>query len=129
MRFAGLVAHTDVPRFLGAADIFVSLYDISNVGNPLLEALSCGRCVVSINNGATGEINRDGEVAVLLDEAALERLPSMLIELLGDDERRAELGRRSRGYALTHLRTWSERMALEVQLIEALAPGGGREQA
>ena len=127
VRFAGLVAHADVPRFLSAADIFVSLYEISNVGNPLLEALACGRCIVSLNNGATGEINRDGEVAVLLDEAALDRLPSVLIELLRDDARRLALGRRARAYALTHLPTWSERMTLEVQLIEALAPHGAPE--
>jgi glycosyltransferase involved in cell wall biosynthesis len=126
LRFVGLVSHREIPRFLAAADIFVSLYEISNLGNPLLEALSCGRCVVSINNGATGEINLDGEVAVLLDESALQDLPAVLIELLRNDERRAGLGRRGRAYAAAHLRTWSERMAMEVELIEALGPADNR---
>jgi glycosyltransferase involved in cell wall biosynthesis len=126
LRFAGLVSHREISRFLAAADIFVSLYEVSNLGNPLLEALSCGRCIVSINNGATGEINRDGEVAVLLEESALQDLPAVLIDLLRDDRRRTELGRRGRTYALTHLQTWSERMAIEVDLVEALGTGEGR---
>jgi len=35
VRFAGAVAHTQMPVFYQTADVFGSLYDLSNAGNPL----------------------------------------------------------------------------------------------
>lgn len=126
VRFVGLIPQDEVARFLNAADIFVSLYDLSNVGNPLLEALCCGKCIVSINNGGTGEINRNGEVALLLDETGLEALPEALVDLLRDDKRRENLGGAARNYALKYLQSWPERIRMEVELIERLV-GASKE--
>lgn len=126
VRFVGLIPHAEVPRFMHAADIFVSLYDLANAGNPLLEALCCGKCIVSVNNGGTGEINRNRRVAVLLEEAELHILPDVLVGLLRDDARREEVGRAAREYAVKHLETWPERMRREVELVEELVGRTGR---
>jgi glycosyltransferase involved in cell wall biosynthesis len=120
VRFVGLVPHADVPRFMHLADLFVSLYDLSNAGNPLLEALCCGKCVVSLNNGGTGEINREAEVGVLLEEDELARLPAVIAELLRDDVQRHRFEQAARAYAGKHIQTWKERMQMEVTMIKHL---------
>ncbi len=61
VRFEGAVPQEDVRRYLWAADVFLSLNDLSNVGNPLLEAMACAKPIVTLDNGATGELIRDGE--------------------------------------------------------------------
>ena len=66
VRFEGAVPQADVLRYLWAADAFLSSNDLSNVGNPLLEAMACGKPIVTIDNGATGDLIRDGETGILL---------------------------------------------------------------
>ena len=54
IRFEGASPHNEVPKYFATADIFLSFYDWSNVGNPLLEAMMGGKCIVTLNNGDTG---------------------------------------------------------------------------
>ena len=126
VRFAGEVLHADTPRYLNAADIFVSLYDVSNVGNPLLEALRCGRCIVSLDIGGTREVIPDDSVGILLKTEALDLLPDILSDLLLDDAKRARLQRATLARAEHVLRTWPERTRMEVELIERLVAGWHR---
>jgi glycosyltransferase involved in cell wall biosynthesis len=120
VKFAGAVDHRDIGQFLNAADLFVSLYELSNVGNPILEALCCGKCIVSINNGATGRLIHNGETGVLLGETELHRLPETLASLLKNNKRRKSLAQEARKYAVEHLQTWPERIKMEVELIQQL---------
>lgn len=60
VRFEGAIPHSEVPQYLAAADIFLSFYDWSNVGNPLLEAMMAGKCIVTLNSGDTGASLRTG---------------------------------------------------------------------
>jgi glycosyltransferase involved in cell wall biosynthesis len=120
VKFVGAVNHKDIGQLLNAADLFVSLYELSNVGNPILEALCCGKCVVSINNGATGKLIHNGETGVLLEETALHKLPEVLVSLLKNDQSRKSYEQKARKYAVEHLQTWPERIQMEVNLIEQL---------
>lgn len=120
VRFMGAVYHEEVSHFLNAADIFVSLYELSNVGNPTLEALCCGKCIVSINNGATGKLIQNGKTGLLLEERELDKLPAIIIDLLKNDSKRLLFGRAALEYAQRNLQTWPERVKMEVDLIEQL---------
>jgi glycosyltransferase involved in cell wall biosynthesis len=120
VRFVGAVYHEEVYRFFNGADIFVSLYELSNVGNPILEALCCAKCIVSINNGATGKLIRNGKTGILLEENGLHELPEVLIGLLKDDSRRLKFERAALEYAQKNLKSWPERLKMEVDLIEHL---------
>lgn len=51
--FVGAVSNDQVKIFLEAADVFVSTYDLSNVGNPLLEAIRAHKVIFTLNNGDT----------------------------------------------------------------------------
>lgn len=121
VRFMGAILHADIAEFLNGADVFVSLYHYSNVGNPLLEALACGKCIVTLDNGATGKLIRDGDTGVLVDEAALDRLPAALLRVVGDPALRARLSTAALAFAETNLQTWPERLRMEVDLVEQLA--------
>jgi len=120
VRFEGAVPHKKVMQFMEVCDVFVSLYDLSNVGNPLLEAMSCGCCVVTLNTGDTGDFVRNGETGMLLEVEDLGRLPNVLNELLSSSELCSRLGQNAASYARQHFWTWDQRMDAEVSLAETL---------
>jgi len=92
VRFEGAVPHSEIPKYMAAADVFLSFYDWSNVGNPLLEAMMAGKCIVTLNTGDTGKFIKNGENGILLDEEDLPKLPKILNKLLTDEDLRRRLG-------------------------------------
>lgn len=55
IEFLGAVSQDEVKLYLSAADIFFSTNDLSNVGNPLLEAIRANKIIFTLNNGDTAE--------------------------------------------------------------------------
>jgi len=120
VRFEGAVPHDEVPKYLAAADIFLSFYDWSNVGNPLLEAMMAGKCIVTLNNGDTSRFVKNEQNGVLLEYEDLPKLPEVIKRLLADEGHRKRLGASARRFAEKHFWSWEERMDAEVQAVEAL---------
>lgn len=120
VRFEGAVDHADVPKYLAAADIFLSFYDWSNVGNPLLEAMMAGKCIVTLNNGDTGRFVNNGHNGVLLEYEDLSRLPQVTKRLLADEERRRQLGINAHKFAEEHFWSWEERIDAEIKEVASL---------
>jgi len=118
--FLGAVPHRDVEKYLHASDLFVSLYDFSNVSSSLLEAMACGLCVVALNSGTTCQIISNGKNGILIDYDDLEKLPTLISRLLKNDDLRRKLGNNAREYALKNFKSWNERVKMEVELIEDL---------
>jgi glycosyltransferase involved in cell wall biosynthesis len=118
--FLGAIAHKDVEKYLRVADLFVSLYDYSNVSSSLLEAMTCGVCIVALNSGGTSKVIRNWENGILVSYDDLEKLPSMIVRLLSDEKLRRRLGKKARKYAVENFGSWDERVAMEVQLIERM---------
>jgi len=126
VRFVGAVPHTQVYRYYGLADVFLSLYDLSNVGNPLWEALNVGLCIVTLDTGGTREVIVDGVNGRLLaadtdDDTMASNLASALAELAGKPELREKLREGAKAYASEHLWTWEERLKAELDSITELA--------
>lgn len=118
--FTGAVSHSVVAKYMSLADIFVSLYDLSNVGNPLLESMSLGNCIVTLNNGGTSSIINHDVNGVLLDPEELFSLPDVIISLLDDETRRNRLGKSAQIYARNSFWTWDDRMKREIAEVENL---------
>ncbi|RJQ52755.1 MAG: glycosyltransferase family 1 protein [Actinobacteria bacterium] len=118
--FTGGLDRKSVAAMLQAADVFVSMYDHSNVGNPLLEALSCGKAIVTSDVGATGEVITHGENGLLLPPDGLSRLGEVVCDLLSDNALRAKLGLGARGWAAANLTDWQERIDMEISEIARL---------
>lgn len=120
VHFAGAVQQERVVNYLRAADIFVSVNELSNAGNPLMEALACGKAIVTLNNGSTGKLIADGVTGILLkpdDDTALSGAIARLIE---DQPLRERLQQQARQFATDNFWTWEERMAAEVQAVSEL---------
>ncbi len=120
VRFLGAIPSIEVVKFMNAADIFISLQDYTNIGNPLLEAMTCGRCILALDTGDTARIIQSGKTGVLLNSGQLEELPKQILHLLEDNNLRKELGKNARQYALNNFLSWDERIKMEVAEIEKL---------
>jgi glycosyltransferase involved in cell wall biosynthesis len=121
IRFIGAMPHNEVKDYLHAADIFLSLYDLSNLGNPLLEAMVCGKCIVTLADDSIDGLIEHGKTGMLVKPSRItEYLPKAIIKLLQDDQLRVSYGNAVRDFAQANLQSWNERMALEVTAVEDL---------
>lgn len=122
VKFVGSIPHSEVKKYLHTADVFLSLYDLSNLGNPLLEAMVCGRCIVTLNDGSISDLITPGQTGMLVDPSTIsDALPKIIVQLLQNRDLRESLGGRAREYAEQYLLSFEQRRLLEVQSIEALA--------
>lgn len=118
--FIGSVPHSAVYDYIMACDIFLSLYDSSNLGNPLMEAMALGACIVTLDVGDTRSVIQNRENAILLTMETLSTLGGVLTELAEDSALREKLGANAALYAQSHFQTWTQRMDTEFQAVSAL---------
>ena len=118
--FVGSVPQPDVQRYLWAADVFLSVSELSNVGNPLLEAMQAGRCIVTIDEGDTRTLIVDDETGVLLPTGEPDAIADALVALSSDPARRERLGRAARAVAVQSFWSWEQRIDAEVDAVEEL---------
>ena len=129
VHFVGAQPRRQVAELINSCDIFLSLYDISNCGNPLFEAMLCGRPLVTLDNGTTGDVVKDGVNGRLLevsdDDAEMDTRISAAIEsLLGDQDQRESIGSGASDWARQNLKSWQERMHDELKWVEAHIDNG-----
>jgi glycosyltransferase involved in cell wall biosynthesis len=120
--FVGAVPQGDVQRYLAAADVFLSLSELSNVGNPLLEAMLAGRCVLTLDEGDTRELIRADETGVLLPNGDAAAIADALTDLAADPARRKRLAGAARAFAEREFWSWDQRLDAEIDAVEALLP-------
>lgn len=118
--FAGGVARPDLPSYYRSADVLLSLYDYSNLGNPAIEAIVLGRPVVALNVGGTDHLVHDGVNGLLVDDAGPASVADAVQPLLEDRARAEDLGRRAGEWADGCLWTWRQRMDAEIEALEEL---------
>ncbi len=120
VRITGPVPHADVLSYMQAADLFLAPADLSNVGNPLMEAMCCGIPIITVDAGETSELIRDGETGRLLPTGSPAVIARAVIELAGDTALRCRLAAEARQEATNRFWTWEERMTAELEAVEAL---------
>lgn len=108
----GLNAH-EVHYLMSKSEIFLSHYELSNVGNPLWEAISNKCIVVTLNNGDTGKIIVDNENGIISDEKNYLDNASKLQLLISNPAAVEKLILRSKTTLKKHVSTWEERMEKE----------------
>lgn len=117
VRFTGGVDRQELLAYYRAADALLSLYDYSNLANPVFEAMALGTPVVALDVGLTKDLVIDGVNGRLVTES---QVPLAAYELLADPESAAALGRRGAEWSRSNLRSWDERMAVEIEELDAL---------
>ena len=118
--FTGAVPHDAVYHYMMACDVFVSLYDLSNVGNPLLEAMTLSKCIVTLDVGDTKTLIRNRENAILMTYDTLPTLGDVFAELAQDPALRKQLGDAAGAYARENFWSWTDRMHAEFQAVSGL---------
>lgn len=113
--FLGGVDRGKVARLMNAADIFLSLYDVSNCGNPLFEALRSRMPIVTLDNGATGSVITNGVNGLLLPVDDDVRLNDALERLIADPGECARLSAGAEAWAADNLVSWQARMEREIK--------------
>ncbi len=118
--FVGSVDHSNVIQYLAVADVFLSLYDLSNVGNPLYEAMQCGKAIVTLDNGDTGTVVKNNYNGILIAPDELDSLPNVVIDLLNNSEKRQRIGNNAYNFSQEKLWSWQERISYEIKEVEKL---------
>lgn len=119
VQFLGAVTQEKIDRLFAAADIFVSLYDLSNVGNPLLQAMQTGKAIVTLNNGDTKKFI-DNTRGVLLPPNNSVKLANSLNNLITSSRLRRKLGLAAQKYAQQNFWSWQKRMTAETKELKKL---------
>jgi glycosyltransferase involved in cell wall biosynthesis len=113
----GAAARVELPGYFGLGDIFVAVSDRTNANLAPIEAMCLGKPVVALATGGTRELIRDGQDGVLVEPGAWRSaLPRVLIDLIGDPQKRRDLGDAARERVERMIPKQEERLRMEVDL-------------
>jgi len=84
----------DVPNLLKSFDILVSPSTQESFGRVVMEAMAMGVAVVATDSGGPGEIIEDGVSGIITPPGDAPAMAQAVLALLGDGQRRKELGAR-----------------------------------
>jgi len=79
-----------------ACDVFVLPSEYEAFGLVLLEAMACEKPCVATNVGGVPEVIEKGKTGVLVEYGKSDQLANAIIDLLGDDSKRKNMGRAGR---------------------------------
>lgn len=99
IRFPGTINREDVPTYFHFCDLFVLPAVFDPKGNVdgcpivILEAMACGKPVVSSNISGIPIVVKDGETGLLVGEKNVDALATSIITLLENPEKRKQFGK------------------------------------
>ena len=120
--FVGAVDNHRIKNYLEVSDIFMSTYRISNVGNPLLEAIRANKIIFTLNNGDTSAWIKHRENGFIYDEndTMVDRMAHDIVDLISNPALREKIKKNIRITEKEKLWTWKERLHAEFSEINRL---------
>lgn len=120
--FVGGINNLEVKKYLNFADIFCSTYDLSNVGNPLLEAIRTHNIIFTLNNGTTNQWIQHLQNGFIYDVTSdlAEKIGDDLFKVIKDKELQEEIKKGIIQTEQLKLWTWNQRLKAEVSKVENL---------
>jgi 1,2-diacylglycerol 3-alpha-glucosyltransferase len=96
VHFTGMVDYQKIPRYLAAADVFVTA-SVTEV-HPLsvIEAMGAGLPVLGIESPGVGDTVTDGEDGFIVPEEDLAAFTAKMVRLVTDAKLRQSMGQRAR---------------------------------
>ena len=95
----------DVEQVYAAADVVVCASEFESYGRANLEAMACGKPVVSTNRGGPLETILQGETGFLVDPDDVAGMAKAVLRLLEDENLREQIGRAGRHHVQQHFST------------------------
>jgi glycosyltransferase involved in cell wall biosynthesis len=120
VHFVGGVPRDELAGYYRAATMLLSLYDYSNLANPVIEAMLLGCPVLAYDVGGTDHLVHDGVNGVLLPDPDPVAIADDIAARLADEGSLRDLGERAAAWAGENLWTWDERMGAEIARLDAL---------
>ena len=124
----GSIPHARVRELHNAADLFLTVQDLTNLGNQIMEAMHSRTCVIAYDVGGTKCVMADGQTGLLLSDQQLPQLPTKVAELLEDDQRRNKLAEGALKFAQENIWFWDDRIRAEIELVHELVEQKRRSQ-
>ena len=103
--FTGEINREDVLSAYCCADIFVSLGGWEGLPTTMLEAMSFGLPCIMFNSGGVGDVIKDGETGLVVNELYSKKIEEKIRVLLDDRNLREEISRNARKQILERY-TW-----------------------
>jgi glycosyltransferase involved in cell wall biosynthesis len=94
--FAGAVPNREVPRWLGAADVFLNTSNVDNTPVSVVEAMAAGLCIVSTNVGGIPYLLEHERDALLVPPGNADAMADAVQRLFDEPGLAARLSRNAR---------------------------------
>jgi glycosyltransferase involved in cell wall biosynthesis len=94
IRFLGKIPHEELPDYLAASDIFVSIPSVDATAVSLLESMACGNAIVLSDLPSAREWVTGGENGEVIAPRDTQALADSIVTLAGDRDLRDAYGRR-----------------------------------
>ena len=121
VKFVGGIQHSKVREYLNCADIFLNFFDLTNRGNPVMEAMLCGKCVVTFKDGSNDDLIDNGDNAIALSPySTAQQIADAITEVVVDTNKRKLIAKNARKTALKKLLPWDIRNKNELKEVLAL---------
>lgn len=104
VQFLGPIQKNKLTDYYSLADVFVLPSVTAKIGTEsfglvLLEAMSCGACVIGSSSGGIKDIIKDGENGLMFKEKNHEELAEKIISVLKDEKLRLRLAKKGQEFA------------------------------
>jgi len=101
--FVGQVPN--IADYLSIADLLLLPSETESFGLAALEAMACEVPVIATRVGGLPEVVRDGECGYLVELGDIKTMAKYAVEILSDEKKQQELGRRGRAWAVEQFNT------------------------
>jgi L-malate glycosyltransferase len=115
--FTGGMDALEVNYLMSKSDIFLSHYELSNVGNPLWEAINNNCLIVTLNNGDTGKIIIDNVNGIISNEDKYLDNSNKLINLMKNISDIDSIVTNATNTLNQNVSSWEKRMQLEYEKV------------
>jgi len=132
VRITGYVPPSEVAEWLSVADVAVLPYpplpqELWFSPLKLYEYMAAGKAIVATRAGQIEEVISDGVTGLLVEPGDVRGLEDALVQLLGDPDRRAELGRAAQAQAVRR-HSWRDHVGKLEAIYRDVLQGHPRRQ-
>lgn len=111
--FLGSLEKSQVYKLLTDSKYFLSSYELSNLGNPLFEAIFCSAIVATLDNGSTSEMIEDQVTGLLSAEGKYIDNAEKLVALESDQALQQAINTQAQRAFSRIMDSWDQRMDKE----------------
>jgi glycosyltransferase involved in cell wall biosynthesis len=116
--FTGWIDHNLLNSMFNIADLVLSLYDISNLSNTIIEALICGKPVLTIDDGSTKYLlkNNYNSILVKLDDDLIRNAACEILKVYNSVDILNDL-KNNAFISSQNILSWEDRMKTEINSV------------